>query len=46
VALSMLGGGAGIGYIIHDVLKPAAPAKATDTDTVTEIYFPAPGVEK
>jgi len=41
VALSMLGGGAGVGYIINDLWKQPAPVQSSpDTDTVTEIYFP------
>lgn len=39
LALSMLGGGAGIGYLLHDLKQqPAATpvAAANDTDTITE----------
>lgn len=38
---SMLGGGAGVGYIVHDLLQqPAAVSSDTDTDTITELDFP------
>jgi hypothetical protein len=41
---SGLGGGAGVGYIVNDLLKPEQPAPAastdTDTDTITEFDFP------
>lgn len=39
VGLSMLGGGAGVGYIVNDLMKPA-PTTANDTDTITELDFP------
>lgn len=38
LALSLLGGGTGLGYVIHDVLKPATAD--IDTDTITELDFP------
>lgn len=45
LAGSMLGGGAGLGYIIHEFLKPQTnPASVagidTDTDTIVEMDFP------
>jgi hypothetical protein len=41
--LSMLGGGAGLGYVINELMNPnPAPATGvdTDTDTVVEMDFP------
>lgn len=47
VGAALCGGGAGIGYIVRDLLKPqpaaqqpAAPNTDTDTDTVMVIDFP------
>lgn len=39
MSAALLGGGSGIGYIIHDVLKPAQ--SSVDTDTITEMDFPS-----
>lgn len=35
---SLAGGGAGVGYIVNDLLKPSSVD--TDTDTITELDFP------
>ena len=40
LAASLLGGGSGVGYIVHDLLTPVAKP-TVDTDTITEF-----GLEK
>jgi hypothetical protein len=43
MAASLLAGGSGIGYVIHELLQhPSSPSAAndTDTDTITEFDFP------
>lgn len=45
MAVALIGGGSGIGYIVNDLLKPQPAvtqpaANDTDTDTITEFDFP------
>lgn len=40
LAASLLGGGTGLGYMIHELAKPTPHTQDTDTDTITEMDFP------